>query len=97
MVAALAGEMKSKLLEIRSKAVSECLRINFTYRLYFNIRFRPIASVRITLKSADPQAHLPMSVGVNRFSGPRSIGRSGERKLEVLSGIEGGVKKGSLR
>ena len=49
------------------------------------------------LKSAEYWASLPMSVGVNRFSGPGSIGRSGERKLEVLNGIESRVKKVSMQ
>ena len=72
--------MKSKLLERRSNTVSNCLCIAFTDKLYFKVRFRPTTLARITLKSADFWASLPMSVGVNRFSGPGSIGRSGERK-----------------
>ena len=77
---ACAGSIKSKLLEKRSNTVSKCRRIPLTDKLYFKVHFRPSDLARITLKSANFWASLPMSVGVTRFSGPGSIGRSGERK-----------------
>jgi hypothetical protein len=57
--------MKSKLLEKSSKAVSKILLAaqNFTRQLYFNAYFSPTALARITLKSANPLAFLPISRG----------------------------------